>query len=240
MPDHRPPLLLTRPEAAAKRFAAAFRAQVGADWPVVLSPLMDTAWLSPRLDLEGFVGLIFTSENAVQGYCRLQSIRNLRAWCVGARTAEVARMAGFDAVEGPGDALGLAAVIRQAGTAGRLLWPHGQQISVDIAKILNAGGPETVSVVVYGQKAQKPTEMARALMAGSDPVLLPLFSARSALLAQAAFAGHRAPLWIAALSRTVAEACAPLGASRLSVSARPDSESLLATLKEFLSAQTNG
>lgn len=240
MPDHRPPLLLTRPASASARFAAAFRAQFGADWPIVLSPLMETVWQSPTVDLDGVGGLIFSSENAVNGYCRLQSVRNLRAWCVGARTAEAARLAGFDAVEGPGDAARLADMILRAGEGGKMLWPHGQQVAFDIADRLNCAGTETVSVTVYDQKALMPTDAARTLMAGSDPVLLPLFSPQSAALVQAAFADHRAPLWVAALSPSIAEACAPLGACRLSVAVHPDSESLLAALREILSGQTSG
>lgn len=240
MPDHRPPLLLTRPATASARFAAAFRANFGADWPVVLSPLMETIWRSPRLDLDGVAALIFSSETAVQGYCRLQTTRNLRAWCVGVRTAEAARVAGFDAVEGPGDAARLADMILRAGADGKMLWPHGKQVAFDIADRLNRAGTETVSVTVYDQKTLPPTDAARALVAGSDPVLLPLFSPRSAALACAAFADSRAPLWVAALSPSIADACAPLGPRRLSVAVRPDSESLLAALRESLSGQTSG
>lgn len=240
MPDHRPPLLLTRPVSASARFAAAFRAQFGADWPIVLSPLMETLWKSPVIDLYGVTALIFSSENAVNGYCRLQTGRNLRAWCVGARTAETARLAGFDAVEGPGDAAGLADIILRVDEGGRMLWPRGRQVAFDIADRLNRAGKETVSVTVYDQQTLMPTSAARTLMAGSDPVLLPLFSPQSAALVQAAFADHRAPLWVAALSLSIAKACAPLDARRLSVAAHPDSESLLAALREILSGQTSG
>lgn len=234
MPDHRPTLLLTRPASASARFAAAFRAQFGTDWPIVLSPLMETVWQSPMLDLDGVAALIFSSENAVHAYGRLKTARNLRAWCVGSRTAEAARLAGFDVVEGPGDAARLAAMILRTGTGGRVLWLRGQQVAFDIANRLNRAGTETVSVVVYDHKALMPTDAARTLMAGSEPVLLPLFSSLSAARAQAAFADHRAPLWVAALSPTIAAACAPLGACRLSVAVRPDSESLLAALREIL------
>lgn len=240
MPDHRPPLLLTRPASASSRFAAAFRAQFGTDWPIVLSPLMEIVWQSPAIDLDGVTWLIFSSENAVNGYCRLQTVRNLRAWCVGARTAEAARLAGFDAVEGPGDAARLADMILRAGEGGRMLWPRGQQVAFDIADRLNRAGTETVSVTVYDQKALVPSDEARTLMAGSDPVLLPLFSPQSVAFVQAAFADHRAPLWVAALSPSIAKACVPLGARRLSVAVRPDSESLLAALREILSGQTSG
>ncbi|MCX8509269.1 MAG: uroporphyrinogen-III synthase, partial [Rhodobacteraceae bacterium] len=106
MTHHRPPLLLTRPEAAAARFAAAFQAMAGGDWPVVLSPLMDTLWLAPPVDMNGIGGLIFTSETAVRAYGRLQRGHGLPAWCVGARTGEVARTLGFEVRIGPGDAAG--------------------------------------------------------------------------------------------------------------------------------------
>ena len=63
-PVSRPPLLLTRPRAGSERFAAQFRARMGADWPVVIAPLLETA--PTGADLPAANALILTSEQAVK------------------------------------------------------------------------------------------------------------------------------------------------------------------------------
>ncbi len=227
MPPRHPTLLLTRPEAASRRFAAEVRARFGPDWPILIAPLMQTEWLRPVVDPRPFTGLIFTSETAVAGFCQLTERRDLPAYCVGARTAGAARLAGFPVRVGPGDAPGLVALILRDGAPGPLCWPHGQDVALDIAEMLKKAGTETVSVVIYRQSATPLTAEAAGRLALDEPLLLPLFSARSARLFGSARPARTAPLFIAALSEAVAEAARPLGARALCVARRPDSGSLL-------------
>jgi len=226
----RPTLLLTRRLAASLRFAQAFRGRFGADWPVVISPLMVTTFLAPDLPDEAPDQILFTSETAVEAFVRLTSDRRATAWCVGPRTSAMALAAGFGVREGPGDALALAAQIRAAPPGGRMLWPRGAHTAHDFETDLAQVGLPVRCVTVYRQEPVPPTREATDLVAALDPILLPLFSPRSARLASDAFAAAVAPLLVAALSPAVAEAAGPLHPQRLSVADRPDSESLLAAM----------
>ncbi|MCV2867244.1 uroporphyrinogen-III synthase [Defluviimonas sp. WL0002] len=232
----RPTLILTRPASQAAAFAGAFRARFGADWPIITSPLTEIRYLTPAMDLTGCEAVIFTSANAVEGFRRLFPSTNLPALCVGARTAQAARAAGFQATEGPGDAQGLARQIIASAQARRLAYPHGAEIAFDISGMLESAGIETVSAVVYDQTRVAPSvELLRALGA-REPLLLPLFSPASARRASAAMCDVSAPLYIAAMSDRVAQAARPLAHAALEVAAQPDAGAMLDALAALIAA----
>lgn len=240
MDSRRPTLLLTRPEAQSLRFAAAFRARFGADWPIVISPLTEIVELSPDLPKGDWTDVIFTSENAVRAFARLTADRSATAWCVGGRTAAAAQAAGFRTRTGPGDVAGLCRAIVACGTVTRLLYPRPVHAAGDVGENLKSAGIETKSLLLYDQAARPPTVEAVRLMAGAAPVLLPLFSPRSAALAAGAFASGRAPLRVAAISAATASAGAGLAARACVVAARPDAEAMLDALGVLIDAAKMG
>lgn len=197
-----PTLLLTRPEDDSRRVAR----RIG--WPAVISPVLrivPVPFDADRLARAG--GLVFTSAHAISA---AGPGRGRPAYCVGARTAERARAAGFSAIAGPGDAAGLLPLIAAATVP--LLHPHGRHV----AQALPVPG-----IVVYDQQPQALTDEAQALLGGDRPVVLPLYSPRSARLLGAQVLAARAPLWIAAISpATLAAWRGP--AARHRVAARPD------------------
>ncbi|MFN0116460.1 MAG: uroporphyrinogen-III synthase [Paracoccaceae bacterium] len=229
-PDPRPTLLLTRPGDRGERFSALFRARFGADWPVILSPLGRTRILPLPARLPPFTTLVFTSEAGVEAFAGQRADRSAPAWCVGPRTAEAARDVGFTALEGPGDAPGLAARMAEAGVAGPCLHVRGADVAFPLADTLSRGGIETREVVAYELESLPPTVAARRLLEAPWPVLLPLFSPRSARLAAAALLPARAPLLIAALSEPVARAARTLLPAALAVADRPDADAMLDAL----------
>ncbi|WP_343080466.1 uroporphyrinogen-III synthase [Ostreiculturibacter nitratireducens] len=235
MAGARPTVLLTRPEPASRRFAEALRSRLG-ELRVVISPVTRTAFRAPDLPDRDFAGLVFTSENAVTGFCRLSPRRDIHAWCVGERTAGAARKEGFAVTRGPGDGAALAEAMIAAAVPGPVLWPHGADMAFDIAERLNSAGVETVSAVVYEQEALPPTAEAQALLSGSVPVLLPLFSARSARLVVDWARGSTAPFSVAAMSEAVARASEPLAAGNLVVAERPDAEAMLDAIGALIDA----
>ncbi|PKP75614.1 MAG: uroporphyrinogen-III synthase [Alphaproteobacteria bacterium HGW-Alphaproteobacteria-6] len=236
MTPFRPTLLLTRPEPASAQFAADFRARFGAEWSVVCSPLMALRLLPAPPPPDDLDDVIVTSQAAVVALAGLTARRDLRVWCVGPATAATAGAAGFDAVAGPGDAAGLAALVAVGRPGGRVYYPRGTKVARDMAALLRPAGIETIEAVVYDQPAIAPAATARQLLAGADPVLLPLFSPRAAQLFHDAFAAPRAPLRIAAISATVARAAEPLMPERLAVAARPDAAAMLDALAELFAA----
>jgi uroporphyrinogen-III synthase len=235
MADPRPVLVLTRPEAASSRFAAAFSERFGRDWPVLIAPLMQIAAVPAEIPQAAAV--IFTSENAVR-FWPAAAPRPSLAWCVGARTAAAAAASGFAVRQGPGDAQGLVAAIRAAGAVdGPLVHAQGRHVAQDLAAELNSAGIETFSVVIYDQVALPAPPALTALLAGKAPVLLPLFSPRSAELLQNACPTRRAPLWLATMSPAVHGAAAALKAARQVCAATPDAGAMLDALAVLIAAE---
>jgi len=191
-----PTLLLTRPRAASERFSAGIS---GAD--VVISPLMEIVATGANVPLDGITGLVLTSENAV----RFAPSADLPAFCVGPRTADAARVAGFVAeVMGP-DASGLVRQLATRHPAGPLLHIHGTHTRGDVAGRLSATGIETRSVIAYDQQKVTPDATFHSALARPH-LIIPLFSPRSAdLFAKAATVLPKDAL-ILALSQAVADA----------------------------------
>jgi uroporphyrinogen-III synthase len=194
-------LLLTRPEAAARRFLKACEAAQGCPLPAILSPVMEITPVDVLLgDRPG--GLILTSENGAARAGDL-GLAGIPAWCVGARTAAVARSQGLDAVEAGPDAEALLKRLLQLAPSGPLLHLRGEHARGDLATRLRAAGLDAWECVAYRQAALPPTPEARRALGGAAPLLVPLFSPRSAALLAAWQPG--APLHVVALSEAVAE-----------------------------------
>lgn len=204
MPTGMPPaLLLTRPEPDSRRFAALLP-----EMRAVIAPILRIVPVAhDAARLAAAEGLVFTSAHAVAA---AGPGRGRLAICVGARTAEVAAAAGFATQSGNGFAESLIPLIEAASVP--LIHPHGRHL----ARRLPVEG-----MVVYDQQAQALNDAARALLRGAAPVILPLFSPRSARLVAAAVEGAPAPLWPVAISpAALAQWDGP--APRRAVAASPD------------------
>ncbi|MCB2093329.1 MAG: uroporphyrinogen-III synthase [Rhodobacteraceae bacterium] len=230
-----PTLLLTRPFAQSQGFAAEFRARFCSDWPILIAPLARLEFHNPPFDGQDIGHVIFTSQNGVAGFSRLTPDRRFHAWCVGKKTAEAARMAGFDSTIGPGTAEELADRIIAEGTVRRAFYPRARDIAFDLSKKLETGGIDTVELIVYRQERCPPMAEAAALLAGGSPILLPLFSRRSADIFRINYPEIRAPILLAAISPTVADATDRITKAACTVASHPDSDHLLDALAELLS-----
>ena len=231
-----PTILLTRPADGANRFADQLRTRFGAEIQLCLSPLLTPRLLSPPVPAAPYTAVIFTSETGIAGFQRLSAATGLDAWCVGARTAAAAESAGFRARSGGGDATALVYAIAAAQITGPLLYVRGRDVAGDLANRLIALGFMVDELVVYEQRATPLNPAAQALLAESDGVIAPVFSARTAaLLASQPAAQHRAaPLWIAALSPAVAVATAGLLAEKTVCASRPDADAMMDSIAELL------
>lgn len=235
-------VLLTRPAPQAQRFAQELHARLG-PISVLLSPLMHTVAQRPALPDRPFAALILTSETGAQAAARLrqdgQLLPNL-AFCVGNRTAEAAREAGFNAVSADGDVLALETLILARKPDGPLLHLVGEHRAGNLTESLTVGGLETISAIVYAQQPCPLTPEAIALFHQTAPVLVPLFSPRSAMLLQQALPPDRiAPLWIVAISPAAAQKAAALAPARLVTASHPDGENMLLAVAALLSADAN-
>jgi len=167
-----PTLVLTRPEAQSRSLAAEFEAMA----PVVVSPVLEIVGTGAKIDLAGFAGVILTSANAVPF---APDLRGIRAYCVGKRTAAAADAAGATVRLAAQDAEELIGAMPGPGP---LLHLRGEHARGKIAEHLTSAGIETHSVVIYKQVSRPLSAEARTLIEGTAPVVLPLFSPRSAKL----------------------------------------------------------
>jgi len=225
-------ILLTRPADASARFAALLRDRLGQDAAVVIAPLMAPVFLDPVLPAGPFDALILTSETGVEAARRRPAGLPALAFCVGDRTAHQAAAAGFHPRSAQGDAGALVTLILHEMPKGRLLYLHGADSRGDVAGRLRANGLAVDQATVYDQRPCPLTEDALALLAGPGPVLLPLFSPRSADL-MAATGRSRARLWVAALSVAVADHAGPLMPEKIAVAERPDAEAMLRAVQSL-------
>ncbi|EYD74187.1 Uroporphyrinogen-III synthase [Rubellimicrobium mesophilum DSM 19309] len=225
-------LLLTRPEPAARRFLAACEAVRGRPIPAILSPILEIRPVEVRL-AELPAALILTSENGV-ARAREIGLGGCPAWCVGPRTAEAARAAGFQAIEAGPDAEGLVAALLAARPEGPLLHLRGEHARGDVAERLRGAGLDAREVVAYRQDALPPSAGARAALDGAGPLVAPLFSPRSA--AMLATWSPRAPLHVVAMSEAVAEAARAMTPDRLRVAPSPEAGAMVGITLDMLAA----
>ena len=237
-----PSFLLTRPEDQNARFAAELAERFGAGIRVIGSPLLQLVDLdldlAPLLAGPGVSGLVFTSENAVHAFRRKSAQGDLRAYCVGARTAAAARAAGLDAVSAEGDAAALVALIKGLAVPGQLVHLHGAHSRGAVAAALRLAGIAAIDAAIYDQVARKLSDSAISLLAGGEPVLLPVFSPRTALLFAQAVAGLglAAPILAAPISAATAQGLADLPLAGLQVAAEPTATGVMDALAALIAA----
>lgn len=229
-----PILLLTRPDPASRRFLAQIEARARQRIEAVISPVLAIEPLPVELAAPP-KALVLTSENGAARAGAL-GLAGLTAWCVGPRTAAAARAAGLRAIEAGPDAEGLIARLLAERPAGPLLHLRGEQVAVPLAARLREGGLEIREAVAYRQRALPPNAAAREALGGTRPVVLPLFSPRSAALV----AGWcrtvplQAPLHVVAISPAVARQADGIGAQTIGIADRPDGAAMAeATLRRL-------
>lgn len=219
----RPTILVTRPDPDAEATAKALTKITGLT--AVISPLIEVTTTGPLPDLTRIRQLIFTSRNAVRAYRDLNG-PSLPAICVGEATAQDARAAGMDARSLGGDAEALIRALIREKPEGPLLHLRGETIRTDLTRPLGNAGIETRQTVIYRQTLKDLTDDARALLADRRPVIVPLYSPRTAArLAETT--QPRAPLYIVAMSEAVARAAAPLTARDTIIAEAPDAPAMI-------------
>jgi uroporphyrinogen-III synthase len=198
---------------------------------VVVAPLMAEVALPATLpDLVGHA-LLFTSETGVRMALSLLGTSDLPAYCIGPRTAAVARRAGFRARVVGGDAATLVTAL-PALHPPPLVHLRGEDTTGNLAVALTAAGTPTQELVVYRQSPCPMPAHARRLLERPGRVIVPLFSPRSARLFGAEVQGVdvRADIRIAALSAAVADVIASWPAT---VAGRPDGRAMLRLVSDL-------
>ncbi|EAQ03009.1 hypothetical protein OB2597_12733 [Pseudooceanicola batsensis HTCC2597] len=218
----RPTILMTRPDPDGAETARDLARLTGLT--VARSPLLAIRPAARLPDTGGAGRLIFTSRNAVRAYRDLGG-EPKPAICVGEATAAEARRIGCRAHAMGGDAEAMVGAILADPPADPMIHLRGAHARGDVASRLAAAGLSVTEAVIYSQDLLDLTSRARALLDGSAPVIVPLYSPRTAARF-AALANPRAPLYLVSLSAAVNEAAQRLDTAVRSVADRPDAEAL--------------
>ncbi|MEX0283345.1 MAG: uroporphyrinogen-III synthase [Paracoccaceae bacterium] len=230
-------LLLTRPRVAAEEFAERVQGEGFQGLEVCVSPLMEIAFHDAPIQTEGIVGLIFTSRNGVDAAVSAGVSRHLPAYCVGAATAERARMAGWQVSQTAQDADDLVArmMVQQPETP--ILHICGENRRGQIAQRLSVQGLLVEERIAYEQTLQGLSDAARAALTCHIPVIVPLFSPRTArhFARQVPEGGS---IWVVALSDAVAEPLETLPIRAIEVAASPDAPSMIAAIRQVYQRAT--
>ena len=205
----------------------------GQDQPIIISPLMKIEMLPMTGPLDPYCGLIFTSENGVLAFAQASDQRHLPAYCVGNRTADAARAVGLTAYSANGSADDLVAMIRNVPAKGRYLHVRGEHTRGDIAGRLGLAVDE---VVAYRQTSVSLSDEARVALAGDQPVILPLFSPRTAQLFCQDADQIKAPLRIVVISDAVGKVVSNLDSAEITVATTPDAAAMLRAIQGRIDA----
>lgn len=233
------PVLITRPEPQASRFAAEVKDRFGGLVHPILCPLIKPCFLDPQFPDGRFNALVLTSETGARAAGRALGFGQLlpkRAICVGDRTAAVAQDMGFDPVSAGADAEALFLQLLSLRSDAPFLHLRGREARGDLSRRLRDLGIMAEECVVYAQEAQPLSKEAMVVLRGNDPVLIPLFSPRTAELFFENV--NDLPLspqqTIVAMSDAVASNCRGKGAPVIVVADRPDSAAMLNAIAKVI------
>ncbi|SMO98750.1 uroporphyrinogen-III synthase [Thalassovita litoralis] len=228
----RPSILLTRPKDGAERFAAQLRARVGGNLRIVSSPLLDIVPIGTAPDISAYRGLILTSVNAVPF-----GAPGVKCYTVGDATADAARRAGMEPISAGADAQVLIRRILADAPKGPLLHLRGEHARGQIAQTLTAAGIPTDERVVYAQMGVPLSDAAQTLLNGDLPVIVPLFSPRTAGLFAKQYTGV-APVWAVAISDAAAQELRNSPIARIFVANAPNAQAMLELIEGLIDADT--
>lgn len=217
-------LLMTRPEAASRRFYAALPLALRAALRPVYAPLIAIDAIEQAVDISPYKGIIFTSTNGVTVSRGLDVPPGKPAYCVGVRTVETAMAGGWSARYLGQSADDLVAGLIADPPPSPLLHLRGVHARGQVSARLSAAGIACDDRVIYDQRGLDldPAVLAQLSQA---PALAPIFSPRTGQLFADQFAGS-ATLYLAALSEPVADSLRNMKHARLAVARNPSADDM--------------
>lgn len=233
MSDARPFLLMTRPLQAARAFVGRMPYDIRTATEPVFAPLIQIEPTADSLEPGQAHGIILTSSNAVTVARDLGFSTRMPCYCVGTRTAQAARDAGWDAQTVDDTADALVRRLIQARPSAPLLHLCGVHRRGQIAERLTDAGLPTSECAIYDQRLLGATADVQARILTGRPVIAPVFSPRTARQFVGEFA-NRGQIHAIALSDAVADPLLSVGFASVSTAQRPDGAAMVDELRRVL------
>lgn len=177
-PVHLIPVILTRPQGANTAFAAIIAPDVRARLHCIHSPLLDIVPIDTKIDFASADCAVFTSMNGVK-FAPHGDHR--RAFCVGQKTTQAALASGWDAIFAGATVAELKKFVLTKPPWGQIHHYSGVHTRGNVAGDLSHGGLNILNVALYDQRLLPLSTDALEVLNGTKPVLVPLFSPRTAV-----------------------------------------------------------
>jgi uroporphyrinogen-III synthase len=212
--------LLTRPQAQARHLADELIAQGVQPNQIIIDPILKIAPIEAHCDISAGTGLIITSANALAYLPAALRGSQLPCYCVGYATSQTARALGLKAYHLADTAKALCEALTTSSHKGPLLHLRGTHTTLDMAKHFRS------------------TSLRDEKLRQSSPVILPIFSARSArLLGKLALDWHRH--WAVALSPAIAALCREAGFGQITTAAHPNRQAMMAVITPLMGVKSS-
>ena len=230
-------VLLTRPERDNARLAEqlAERGIASLGWPLT-AIVYGTDLVEVPDEIEA---VIFTSQHGVTGFAERSDRCDLQVICVGTRTAEMARAAGFENIVFVGsDAQELIAHL-ETRKLGHAFYARGRDISVDLRQRAGDFGTRITEQIVYAAEpgGPPPTPVESALTEGRFGAITIWSRRNSELLAQ--FLSRRGEIslegtTLVAISENAAEPLENARFRRIIISETPNANGMVSAVSAAL------
>ncbi len=231
-PNAHPLVLLTRPAAKSARLALDL-APIPPE-NILQSPLIDIVPTGATIPVAA--GYIIGSTHGITGAVPAGA----RAYCVGEKTAIAAHQAGLEPVVTRQTARELFEELVTNPPQMPLLHLRGRHSRGALAQELTAAGVPCEALVTYDQIERPLGRAARQALAGERPLILPLYSPRTARLflqqAETMARPINAELQLVALSSAVAQEVQAIAATRREIAPQPTGQAMIKIIHRIFNA----
>ena len=203
-------------------------------------PLTEIRFVNEPVDLPSALdGVVFSSANAVRAFSQCSDERGLTAFCVGGRTSELARAAGFTDVRSADGGFDDLVELIRASAPGSVHYLRGENVSGDLAAALETIGIACTSSVVYrAEPTNGPDKDVRGTLLSGSLDVVTIWSRRNADLFCESL--QRNPDWqisrstLVCISETALGELGKMGFQRTIIASRPNATQMISGIRAAL------
>ena len=225
--DRKPKIILTRPEPGLTKFSGQLAQKIPSA-SVYCEALQSIDFVPNQVNLERYNGFVFTSSNGVRAAKRW-GLPPRTGFGVGHVTTQLARSYCDPVHDGGSDVEALLALILSMKPAGPLLHIRGQASVGNLATRLSEHGIETHDAIGYEQNLCVPSNALMQLLQGGKPMILPLFSPKSAEILKK-LSSDREHWHVIAMSQAVAEIFDAKDVKTLEIAPQPNGAAMVGSV----------
>lgn len=227
-------LLLTRPEGGNERFCLNIEHLLG-QCEILDNPLQKIEFLETLIEVKEESILIFTSINGLRA-SEKYNLRNKKCFVVGENTRKIATSAGYEVLASSSDQENLLKLIKLKNPTESMVHIRGKHTAGNLCDSLKNNDFSCFEITGYNQQPLKIKKQIFHKVKSGRPVILPIFSPRSAklLLNELDLTGFH----VAAMSEAVSKELGSVDLADLVISEKPDlismQEATLAILRRLI------